>query len=135
VEQRRCCNAVAIITKTLHLEKVDTLLRKNERGRTDAEFILKTISMIAESDGKKTTTRKRSYFGIDAGINVYRQHGGYRTLEKALKQMTPEQVLEDVKTSGLRGRGGAGFPTGMKWSFLAKPEGCGKISCVQCRRI
>jgi NADH-quinone oxidoreductase subunit F len=58
-----------------------------------------------------------------SNINVYRQHGGYRTLEKALKQMTPEQVLEDVKTSGLRGRGGAGFPTGMKWSFLAKPEG------------
>ena len=37
--------------------------------------------------------------------------------------MTPEQVLEEVKASGLRGRGGAGFPTGMKWSFLAKPEG------------
>jgi len=60
------------------------------------------------------------------GINtlrVYRQHGGYASLEKALKQMTPEQVVEEVKTSGLRGRGGAGFPTGMKWSFLAKPEG------------
>ncbi len=56
-------------------------------------------------------------------ISVYRQNGGYRSLEKALKQMTPEQVLEDVKSSGLRGRGGAGFPTGMKWSFLAKPEG------------
>jgi NADH-quinone oxidoreductase subunit F len=60
------------------------------------------------------------------GINtlrVYRQHGGYQSLEKALRQMTPEQVVEEVKTSGLRGRGGAGFPTGLKWSFLAKPEG------------
>lgn len=56
-------------------------------------------------------------------LKVYRQHGGYSTLEKALKQMSPEQVLEEVKASGLRGRGGAGFPTGMKWSFLAKPEG------------
>jgi NADH-quinone oxidoreductase subunit F len=37
--------------------------------------------------------------------------------------MTPDQIVEEVKTSGLRGRGGAGFPTGMKWSFLAKPEG------------
>ena len=37
--------------------------------------------------------------------------------------MTPDEVVEEVKKSGLRGRGGAGFPTGMKWSFLAKPEG------------
>lgn len=44
-------------------------------------------------------------------------------MEKALKSMSPEDVVEEVKASGLRGRGGAGFPTGMKWSFLAKPEG------------
>jgi NADH-quinone oxidoreductase subunit F len=44
-------------------------------------------------------------------------------MEKALKTMSPDALLEEVKTSGLRGRGGAGFPTGMKWSFLAKPEG------------
>src|SRR6185295_2180603 len=55
--------------------------------------------------------------------DVYRQHGGYRSVEKALKTMTPDQVTDEVKKSGLRGRGGAGFPTGMKWSFLAKPEG------------
>ena len=54
---------------------------------------------------------------------VYRKHGGYRSVEKALKTMSPEAVVEEVKKSGLRGRGGAGFPTGMKWSFLAKPEG------------
>ena len=60
------------------------------------------------------------------GINtyeVYRKHGGYRAVEKALKTMAPEAVVEEVKKSGLRGRGGAGFPTGMKWSFIAKPEG------------
>ena len=60
------------------------------------------------------------------GINtyeVYRNHGGYASVEKALKTMTPDAVTEEVKKSGLRGRGGAGFPTGMKWSFLAKPEG------------
>ena len=55
-------------------------------------------------------------------FDVYRKQGGYQAAEKALK-MTPEEILEEVKTSGLRGRGGAGFPTGMKWSFLAKPEG------------
>lgn len=54
---------------------------------------------------------------------VYRKNGGYRSVEKALKTMSPEQVVEEVQKSGLRGRGGAGFPTGMKWSFLAKPEG------------
>ncbi|MEI2270607.1 NADH-quinone oxidoreductase subunit NuoF [Sphingobacterium sp. ML3W] len=60
------------------------------------------------------------------GINtfeVYRQKGGYAAVEKAIKTMSPEDVVEEVKKSGLRGRGGAGFPTGMKWSFLAKPEG------------
>ncbi len=54
---------------------------------------------------------------------VYRKCGGYRSVEKALKTMSPDAVVEEVKKSGLRGRGGAGFPTGMKWSFLAKPEG------------
>jgi NADH-quinone oxidoreductase subunit F len=60
--------------------------------------------------------------GIET-FEVYRKTGGYRAVEKALKTLGPEGVLEEVKTSGLRGRGGAGFPTGMKWSFLAKPEG------------
>ncbi|MBU4538614.1 MAG: NADH-quinone oxidoreductase subunit NuoF [Weeksellaceae bacterium] len=55
-------------------------------------------------------------------FDVYRKQGGYSAVEKALK-MTPDEIVEEVKTSGLRGRGGAGFPTGMKWSFLAKPEG------------
>ncbi len=60
------------------------------------------------------------------GINtfeVYRKMGGYRSVEKALKTMTPDEIVEEVKKSGLRGRGGAGFPAGMKWGFLAKPEG------------
>jgi NADH-quinone oxidoreductase subunit F len=56
-------------------------------------------------------------------LEVYRAHGGYASVEKALKTMTPDQVTDEVKKSGLRGRGGAGFPTGLKWSFLAKPEG------------
>ncbi len=58
-----------------------------------------------------------------ASYEVYRREGGYRSVEKALKSMSPDDVVEEVKKSGLRGRGGAGFPTGMKWSFLAKPEG------------
>ncbi len=51
-------------------------------------------------------------------FEVYRSRGGYASVEKALKTMTPDAVTEQVKISGLRGRGGAGFPAGMKWSFL-----------------
>jgi NADH-quinone oxidoreductase subunit F len=72
--------------------------------------------------GKKLLLDKVHVAGIET-YEVYRREGGYRSVEKALKEMTPEQIVEEVKTSGLRGRGGAGFPTGMKWSFLAKPEG------------
>src|ERR1700687_449835 len=53
-------------------------------------------------------------------IDVYLMQGGYQALEKVLKEMTPEGVIEEVKKSNLRGRGGAGFPTGMKWSFVPK---------------
>ena len=56
-------------------------------------------------------------------FEVYRSTGGYLSVEKALKKMTPDEVVEEVKLSGLRGRGGAGFPAGMKWSFIDKKSG------------
>ena len=56
-------------------------------------------------------------------LEVYEREGGYKALEKALKRMSPEEVTAEVKESGLRGRGGAGFPTGMKWGFLARDTG------------
>ncbi len=52
-------------------------------------------------------------------LDGYKKLGGYQVLEKALK-MQPQQIIDEVKASGLRGRGGAGFPTGMKWGFLPK---------------
>lgn len=51
------------------------------------------------------------------GIQGYQKHGGYEVLSKALK-LNPKAIIDEVKASGLRGRGGAGFPTGMKWGFL-----------------
>src|ERR1043165_844240 len=69
----------------------------------------------------KLLLEKANVEGI-RGYDMYRREGGYRSVEKAFK-MTPAQITDEVKKSGLRGRGGAGFPTGLKWSFLAKPEG------------
>lgn len=65
---------------------------------------------------------------------TYRKMGGYRSVEKALKSLSPQEVVDEVKKSGLRGRGGAGFPTGLKWSFLAKTRRCTALPAVQCRR-
>ena len=53
-------------------------------------------------------------------LEVYRKHGGFEAFQKVVTAMQPEEVTEVVKASGLRGRGGAGFPTGMKWAFTDK---------------
>src|SRR6187399_3387434 len=67
--------------------------------------------------GKKLLLEHANVPGIET-YKVYREKGGYRSVEKAIKTMAPDAVMEEVKKSGLRGRGGAGFPAGMKWSFL-----------------
>ena len=72
--------------------------------------------------GVKLLLEKANVPGIRT-YDVYRREGGYVAAEKALKEMSIEAIVEEVKKSGLRGRGGAGFPAGMKWSFIAKPEG------------
>ncbi len=53
-------------------------------------------------------------------LSGYLAHGGYEALKKVLDTMKPEEVIEEIKKSGLRGRGGAGFPTGLKWEFASK---------------
>lgn len=62
-------------------------------------------------------------------LATYEAGGGYRALEKALKEYTPDDIVELVKRSNLRGRGGAGFPTGMKWSFVPKRADKPKYLC------
>jgi NADH-quinone oxidoreductase subunit F len=81
-----------------------------------SEPCVKKINM-----SKKLLLAKQHVPGIRT-YEVYRREGGYASVEKALKMKT-EDIVEEVKKSGLRGRGGAGFPCGMKWSFIAKPEG------------
>ncbi len=63
-------------------------------------------------------------------LSVYESSGGYQTLRKALKQMSPDDVTGLVRGSGLRGRGGAGFPTALKWSFLPKDHPGPVYLCV-----
>jgi len=65
-----------------------------------------------------------------AGIEVYRRGGGYETLAAVVGKRPPEECIEVVKASGLRGRGGAGFPTGLKWSFV--PRGTPKPKYLVC---
>ncbi len=68
---------------------------------------------------------------LDAeSIDEYIGRDGYKALAKALTEMSPEQIIAEVKTSGLRGRGGAGFPTGLKWEFCSKSPG--EVKYVLC---
>lgn len=85
----------------------------------------KPKSVKEKSAPKKTSSKEEKYLsrnfdipGAD-NLDVYEKNGGYRALKKALK-MDGETIIEEVKKSNLRGRGGAGFPCGIKWSFLPK---------------
>jgi len=101
--------------------------------------------MYREEEKKATVPRMQdiSFFGlqvlralrnrgiIDAEkIDEYIARDGYQALGKALTELTPEGIIEEVKISGLRGRGGAGFPTGLKWEFCAKARG--EVKYVLC---
>jgi len=110
----------AIVAKTIAQgEIIDGLLFVDPvTGQTiihdhELPFYTKQIRRVLELNGEIDPTR----------IEDYVAHDGYAALSKSLWQMTPEQVIEEVKQSGLRGRGGAGFPSGMKWQFCRQSPG------------
>ena len=69
------------------------------------------------AENEHVLLRHREIPDLD-NLVVYREHNGFKAFEKAVTQMQPAEVTEEVKASGLRGRGGAGFPTGLKWSLI-----------------
>jgi NADH-quinone oxidoreductase subunit F len=69
---------------------------------------------------EKILTRYKDILNYTGTIDEYIAHGGYQALPKALRELQPAQLIEEVKKSGLRGRGGAGFPCGVKWGFIPK---------------
>jgi len=100
--------------------KFDRIIKELDAGRKPEPAPV-TSGALHERNPVETPLISK-HWGIKDShkIEVYLEHGGYQAIEKALKQMTPESIIDEVKKSSLRGRGGAGFPTGMKWSFVPK---------------
>ncbi len=106
--------------ENLDAAKVDEIFEQLQDGKVPKPVPVISGSVHERLPAEVPVISKR--FGIPNShkIDVYMQHEGYQALEKALKQMTPDQIIDELKKSSLRGRGGAGFPTGMKWSFVPK---------------
>ena len=80
---------------------------------SDIEFFKHQLLVVLRNRGRIDPEKIDEYIGYD----------GYRAMAKALTEMSPEEIVEEVKKSGLRGRGGAGFPTGLKWEFCKRADG------------
>ncbi len=108
-------------------EKIDSIFKEVKNGRYKNESYLGDKLLKRE----KQTLNVLENIGVIDPLNIDEnmEKNGYKALEKAIKEMTPETVLEEVKRSGLKGRGGAGFPTGLKWSFTAPLKGEKYILC------
>ncbi len=90
----------------------DPLTGKKTETFTSTDFFLKQERIVLKNCG----------FIDPEKIKDYLSREGYQGLKRALEKKTPEEVIEEVKNSGIRGRGGAGFPTGLKWSFCRQAE-------------
>jgi bidirectional [NiFe] hydrogenase diaphorase subunit len=99
------------------LESLDTEPVKRLVCPTEAPFFSRQKKIVLEYSGTLDPER----------IEAYIAAGGYSALLKVLTEMTPQQVIEQITRSGLRGRGGAGYSTGLKWSTVAKAQGTHKV--------
>ncbi len=98
----------------------DRLIEELDKGQHPAPVAVITGALHERNKLETPLISKRWSIKDSRKIDVFLENGGYQALEKALKQMTPDTIIDEVKKSSLRGRGGAGFPTGMKWSFVPK---------------
>ena len=106
--------------ENLDNDKVDVIFEQIQDGKKPKPVPVISGALHERNPNEVVVISQR--FGIpnSRSIDTYLQTEGYQALEKALKQMTPESIIDEVKKSSLRGRGGAGFPTGLKWSFVPK---------------
>src|SRR5215470_12547397 len=100
--------------------KFDRIIEELDSGDKPTPEAVISGALHERRPGETPLISKRWGIKDSHKIEVFKKHGGYTALEKALRDMTPESIIDEVKKSGLRGRGGAGFPTGMKWSFVPK---------------
>jgi NADH-quinone oxidoreductase subunit F len=118
--------------ENLDPDKVDAIFEQLQDGRKPKPSPVTFGSVHERLPAEVPVISRRFGIANSRKIDVYLQNDGYQALEKALKQMTPEQIIEEVKKSNLRGRGGAGFPTGMKWSFVPKDTSKPKYILANC---
>lgn len=120
-------NVEEIVSEHLMKGRVVTSLLYHDK--TSAHHAITSLENV-DFYKKQMRVALRNCGAIDPeDIDEYIAVDGYKGLTKALTQMTPEEVIAEVLKSGLRGRGGAGFPTGKKWEFTAKAQGDQKYVC------
>jgi len=100
----------------------DAITKRKVTSEKEIPFYKAQNRLVLENNGLIEPTKIEDYIGI----------GGYQALSKALFQMTPEQIIDEVNASGLRGRGGAGFPTGKKWEDCRNAPGDIKYIICNC---
>ena len=105
-----------VVTRLLYKE---TVTENGAKSLNDTNFYKKQHRVALANSGVIDPENIEEYIGMD----------GYAALGKCLTEYTPKQVIQIIKDSGLRGRGGAGFPTGLKWSFAAANEADQKYVC------
>ncbi len=105
------------------------IVRRLLAGEKEAEDISKVLENVDFFKRQQRIALRNCGRINPENIDEYIAFDGYRALEKVLTEMTPEAVIDTVKGSGLRGRGGGGFPTGIKWEFAAKQVSDQKYVC------
>jgi NADH-quinone oxidoreductase subunit F len=105
-----------------HLLYEDAITKRKVTSEKDIPFYKAQNRLVLGNNGHIEPTKIEDYIGI----------GGYQALPKALFEMKPEQIIDEIKASALRGRGGAGFPTGKKWEDCRKAQGDIKYIICNC---